>query len=77
MISIPIGLYLIRIGMMLIVWFGFILFAVWMVWLLFKDTSKKNQSAKQLSAREILDQRYAMGEITREQYEMMKIDLAD
>lgn len=77
MISIPIGLYLIRIGMMLIVWFGFILFAVWMVWLLFKDTSKKSQSAKQLSAREILDQRYAMGEITREQYEMMKIDLAD
>lgn len=77
MISIPIGLYLIRIGMMLIVWLGFILFAVWMVWLLFKDTSKKSQSAKQLSAREILDQRYAMGEITREQYEMMKIDLAD
>lgn len=77
MISIPIGLYLLRIGMMLIVWLGFILFAVWMVWLLFKDTSKKSQSAKQLSAREILDQRYAMGEITREQYEMMKIDLAD
>ncbi len=33
------------------------------------------QAQRMMSAREILDQRYARGEISREQYEAMKRDL--
>lgn len=77
MVTIPMGFFILRIGLMLILWIGIIFLAVGMVWMIFRDTSKKSQSGKSLSAREILDQRYSMGEITREQYEMMKKDLTD
>jgi hypothetical protein len=35
----------------------------------------KSQSGKANAAREILDRRYANGEVTREQYEQIKLDL--
>jgi putative membrane protein len=38
--------------------------------------SRGNRGASGSSSREILDRRYAAGEITKEQYEQMKRDLA-
>ncbi len=39
--------------------------------------SARSQSDRELSPQKILDQRYARGELTREQYERMKADLAN
>jgi putative membrane protein len=55
---------------------------VWLVvWAVRRTTSGPNNAnmggagARPQSAREILDQRFARGEITREQYQQMKQDL--
>ncbi|MCF6278072.1 MAG: SHOCT domain-containing protein [Anaerolineales bacterium] len=61
---------------MLLFWVAVIAGIVWLV----KTVSGSNaQSPTQMqggaSARDILDQRYARGEITRDQYEAMKQDL--
>ncbi len=58
---------------MLLFWGGLIVLAVWLVGLLFPTTGqmKKNSDAPQ-TAREILDLRYARGELTDEQYQQMK-----
>ena len=63
---------------MLLVWAGLILGGVLLLKALFTDTQGDSNSAKasgDLSAREILNQRYARGEITPEQYETMKQDI--
>ena len=62
---------------MLIFWGGLILLAVWLVRALFSSNSGRdlNAGGKDQNARQILDQRYARGEISREQYEIMKQDL--
>ncbi|GAB4532965.1 MAG: hypothetical protein Kow0063_14250 [Anaerolineae bacterium] len=62
---------------MLLFWGGLVALAIWLVSALFP---RGKQGAdfpvdRDLSAREILDTRYARGEITREQYELMKQDL--
>ena len=72
------GFGLIGLVLMVLFWVGLVLGAVWLVRALFisKQYPSQNLSAdRQPSAREILDQRYARGEITREQYELMKSDL--
>jgi len=59
---------------MTLFWGALILGGVWLL----KGISFKgnqNRSGDSLTPREILDQRYARGEITREQYELMKTDL--
>lgn len=63
--------------LMLLFWGALIALAVWLVRLLFPGQSQSPPSAggQELSAREILDRRYARGEITRQQYELMKQDL--
>ncbi len=63
--------------LMLLFWGGLILLAVWLVKALFQSSTQANQSPQGRSpnAREILDQRYARGEITREQYDLMKQDI--
>jgi putative membrane protein len=65
---------------MLIFWGGLILLAVWLVRVIFSSNSSNNPSAprseQSSNALEILAQRYARGEITREQYEIMKRDLS-
>ena len=63
--------------LMFIFWGGLIALAVWLVKSLFvgKQRFSGNSQGRELSAGEILDQRFARGEITREQYEMMKSDL--
>jgi uncharacterized membrane protein len=55
---------------------GVIVLALWLVSALFPRTARPTALDDQdLSARQILDIRYARGEITREQYETMKQDI--
>lgn len=55
---------------------GVIVLAIWLVSALFPHTARPAPPDNQdLSARQILDRRYARGEITREQYETMKQDI--
>lgn len=61
-----------------IVFFGVVIFLVVWVVRAFTNNPGSMQSpfiTRSDNAREILDQRYARGEITREQYETMKQDL--
>jgi len=62
---------------MLLFWAGLIALAVWLVSVLFPGQQTRPPSApdQDQSPRQILDQRYARGEITREQYGLMKQDL--
>jgi uncharacterized membrane protein len=62
---------------MLLFWVGLIALAVWLISALFPRDGRRPTSppGRDLSARQILDQRYAQGEITREQHELMKQDL--
>jgi len=55
---------------------GLIIGAVWFASALFQTGRSSNLSGSSQTPREILDQRYARGEITREQYELMKRDLS-
>ena len=59
---------------MLLFWGLLIFLAVWLVKALLATGHRKSQTHP-LSARKILAQRYARGEITREQYEIMKQDI--
>ena len=63
---------------MLLLWGGLIVLAFWLVSALFPRSGRRPTSPidRDLSAREILDRRYARGEMTREQLELMKQDLA-
>jgi putative membrane protein len=62
---------------LLIFWGGLIAFAIWLVKSLFASSQRFSSTSqdRELNAGEILNQRYARGEITREQYELMKSDL--
>jgi uncharacterized membrane protein len=58
---------------MLLIWGGAVGLAILGVRLLFPwQTLPRKRSTSQLLAGEILDQRYAGGELTREQYEVLK-----
>ncbi len=71
------GFGIIGLFYMIIFWGALIALAVWLVRSIFpiKTQSPSLPSDKNLNALEILDQRYALGEITREQYELMKQDI--
>ncbi len=58
---------------------GVILLALWLVKGLFPAGSgpARPPSDPELSPQKILDQRYARGELTHEQYERMEADLAN
>ena len=60
--------------MMLLFWGGLIALIVWVVRSI---TSRNGDRARSLEpgAREILDRRYAQGEISRDEYKTMKDDL--
>lgn len=65
-------------GMFMIVfWGGLIALVVWLVIKLFPGVrgQSNSPSGNMMNARDILDQRYAGGEINREQYEIMKKDI--
>ncbi len=50
-------------------------FAILVVWAVRRFTERGGQSSGSQSARDILQARYARGEITREQYQQMMNDL--
>ncbi len=61
---------------MLIFWVILIVLGIWLVkTIMYNDDPRRTSHPGNPSPREILDQRYARGEINREQYEMMKRDL--
>jgi putative membrane protein len=64
--------------MMLLFWGGLVVLAVLLVRALFPSGQPlpPGASGREPTAREILDQRYARGDITHEQFEQMKRDLA-
>jgi len=71
------GIGLLGLLFMVLFWGGLAFGAVWLVRALFENRSPSQNLPvdRQPSARDIIDQRYARGEITREQYELMKSDL--
>lgn len=72
------GFGVIGIFLMLLFWGGLIVLAVFAVRALFNPNSRDRNipSANHPTAREILDQRYARGEISQDEYERMKMSLA-
>ena len=61
---------------MFLFWGGLVVLAIWLVSALFPRAARPTAPDDQgLSARQILDMRYARGEITREQYETIKQDI--
>jgi putative membrane protein len=73
------GFGLVGLFFMLIFW-GLIIFgAIWLMRSIFPGAALPNVRGEEgsMSAREIIDQRYARGELTREQYLLMVEDLDD
>jgi putative membrane protein len=61
--------------MMVVFWGLLIAGGVWVAKVIFSSGTGQHLPSPP-AARDILDQRYARGELTREQYELMKQDLA-
>jgi putative membrane protein len=63
---------------MLLFWGTLIVLSVWMVRGLFPSVYQPPAASgdRQLSAREILDRRFARGEISREEYDLMRETIA-
>jgi uncharacterized membrane protein len=59
-------------------WIGLIVLAIWLVRSLFTYSQRFSNYPKnqEQNVSEIINTRYARGEITREQYDLMKSDLA-
>lgn len=70
------GIGPLRLVLLLVFWGGLIVLAVFLIRSLFREHDKKGSGNYQPSAREILDQRYARGDISREEYELMKKDIS-
>jgi len=63
---------------MFLFWGGLIALAIWLVGMLFPRAARPAASGERdLTARQILDRRYARGEMTREQYDLMKQTISD
>lgn len=72
------GFGIIGLLLMVLFWGGLIFGAVWLVRAVFPTVSQNSPSTRLgqvQNARDILDQRYARGELTRDQYESMRQDL--
>ena len=78
MLGFGMGFGAIGIVIMLAFWIGLIAFSIWIVKTLFQDSSDNynTRPGSFSNPKEILDQRYSRGEITREQYELMKQDIS-
>jgi putative membrane protein len=75
--GIGIGLAVLRAGLMLFFLALLVLLAVLLVKLIFRESKSSHLKNQPLTAREILDQRYVRGEITREQYELIRKDIME
>jgi putative membrane protein len=69
------GFGFVAMSFMLLFWILLILAAVWVAKALFGNLPSHPRRDTSQTPEEILDQRYARGEITREQYELMKQDI--
>ena len=71
------GFGILGIIFMVVFWGGLIGIGIWLVKSLFAGSQcfSSTPLGVELTTSRILDQRYARGEITREQYELMKTDL--
>ena len=78
MMGFGMGFGVLGIVIMLGFWVGLIMLSVWIVKSLFQGTGNPtNTNEGNFSKpKEILDQRYSRGEITRDQYELMKQDIS-
>ncbi|MCL4303995.1 MAG: hypothetical protein KJ077_50390 [Anaerolineae bacterium] len=72
MMGFGLGMGLFGLFWMLLFWGGVIALAVWLIRLLFPTLEKSDDGEKEvLSAQEILQTRYAQGELTTGQYQEM------
>jgi putative membrane protein len=77
MMGLGMGTGIVGVGLMILFWAGLVGLAVWLVQSLFPRVGKlEPASLGDLDAAEILDWRYARGEIDRDQYELMKETLS-
>ena len=77
MMGMGLGFGVFGLVLMLLFWGGLIALAVWLASALFPRSNGETSIStdQNLSAQEILDRRYVRGEITRDQYELMKRDI--
>jgi putative membrane protein len=77
MMGMGVGFGLFGLLFMFLFWGGLIVLAVWVVGNLFPSNRPPRRSTQEwdMGPGDILDRRYARGEISREQYELMKNDL--
>lgn len=77
MAGVGMGFGVVGLFFMILFWGVLILLAVWLVKTLFNSSSQSQppQSGQREDAGEILERRYARGEITRDQYKMMREDI--
>jgi putative membrane protein len=71
------GIGALRLLLLLFFWSGLIAAAIFIIRGLFRDNSKKGASNRKLTTLEILDQRYARGDVSREEYELIKKDISE
>jgi putative membrane protein len=78
MMGFGMGFGLVGLVLMVLLWGGLILAAVWLIRALFPHAEHPPaaSSIPKLGAREILDRRYAQGEISRDEYDSMKETLS-
>ena len=78
MLGFGMGFGVLGVVIMLVFWIGIILLSVWIIRALFQGSNNpdSNRNGELSSPKEILDRRYGRGEITREQYELMKQDIS-
>jgi uncharacterized membrane protein len=69
------GLFGLRLLLMVVIWSGLSFSAVWAVRYIIRKDHSDAQNGERRDARDLLDQRYVRGEITREQYELIKRDI--
>ncbi len=77
MMGMGLGFGVLGMLVMFLFWAALIALAIWLVSALFPRDGRRDMSLgnQDLGPHEILDRRYARGEISREQYELMKQDL--
>jgi len=77
MAGVGMGFSFVGLFFMILFWGVLILLAVWLVKTLFNSNSQPQhpQFGQREDAGEILERRYARGEITRDQYKMMREDI--
>lgn len=65
--------------LMILFWGGLIALAVWLVRVLFPSANRPpaSTSERDLGAGEILDRRFARGEISREEYDLMRETISE